>query len=89
MKEHVVFRARRDWKGRVLAGGRVGDTVGDGAEGERWGQADGEEGIGIIYVHTRLLFLSLKRKDRASVLGTAVRLLSLGCRSVGSHVWLC
>lgn len=48
MKEHVVFRASRDWKGRVLAGGMVGDRVGDGAGEERWGRADGEEGIGII-----------------------------------------
>lgn len=43
-----MLRASRDWKGRVLEGGRVGDTVGDGAGGERWGRADGEEGIGII-----------------------------------------
>lgn len=43
-----MFRASRDWKGRVLGGGMVGDRVGDGAGEERWGRADGEDGIGII-----------------------------------------
>lgn len=47
-----MFRASGDWSrgrgGEILAGGKVGDAVGDGAGGQRWGRAEGEEGMGII-----------------------------------------
>lgn len=41
----------------------MGDRVGDGAGEERWGRADGEDGIGIIEVHATP-FVPLAQAER-------------------------
>lgn len=72
--------------GARLQAGKVKDVVGGGAGKERSGRI-GEEGVERVKVHSTPFVISRSgRRTGQGSWGLCVLLLSLDCRSVGSHV---
>lgn len=67
---------------------RMGVVMSDTAGKERLGVVM-KERTGIIKVHSTVCVISGSGRTGQVSWGLHVLILSLSCRSVGSHVWLC